>query len=152
MVHNDISELRLVFRLILSRRNSVTKSVETKKLLKKVAWYSSVISAGTFCAITASYATGTTLGGVASTITASFTQVTKLITGGSYLAGIAFSIGAIMKFKMHKDNPQQVPIGTPIALLFIAAALLFLPSVLSVAGSTIFGSATTAGPTGSVFK
>ena len=28
------------------------------------------------------------------------------------------------------DNPIQVPIGTPIALVFIAAALLFIPSVL----------------------
>ena len=152
MVHNGISEIRVVYRLILSRRNSVTKLVESKKLFKKVAWYTSVISAGTFCAITASYATGQTLGGVASSITSSFAQVTRLITGGSYLAGIAFSIGAIMKFKMHKDNPQQVPIGTPIALLFIAAALLFLPSVLGVAGSTIFGSATTSGPSGSIFK
>ena len=28
------------------------------------------------------------------------------------------------------DNPIQIPIGTPIALVFIAAALLFIPSVL----------------------
>ncbi|HAF87133.1 MAG: type IV secretion protein IcmD [Legionellaceae bacterium] len=93
-----------------------------------------------------------TLGGVASTITGSFEQLTKLITAGSYLAGLAFSIGAIMKFKQHKDNPTQIPIGTPIALVFIAAALLFLPSVLGVSGETIFGSgAKTAGPSGTVF-
>jgi hypothetical protein len=29
------------------------------------------------------------------------------------------------------DNPTQIPIGAPIALTFIAAALLFIPSVLS---------------------
>lgn len=28
------------------------------------------------------------------------------------------------------DNPTQIPIGTPIALAFIAAALEFLPSIL----------------------
>jgi hypothetical protein len=28
------------------------------------------------------------------------------------------------------DNPVQVPIGTPIALVFIAAALQFLPSII----------------------
>jgi hypothetical protein len=28
------------------------------------------------------------------------------------------------------DSPTQIPIGTPIALVFIAAALLFIPSVL----------------------
>tara|TARA_Y100001956_G_scaffold9950_1_gene8768 strand:- start:2568 stop:2966 length:399 start_codon:yes stop_codon:yes gene_type:complete len=104
-----------------------------------------------------SYAVGKSsnmsLGSVASTITGSFTSLTKLITAGSYLAGMAFSIGAVMKFKQHKDNPTQVPIGTPIALVFIAAALLFLPSVLGVSGETIFGSgAETAGPTGTVFS
>jgi intracellular multiplication protein IcmD len=94
-----------------------------------------------------------TLGGMASTITQSFESLTKLITAGSYLAGLGFSIGAIMKFKQHKDNPTQIPIGTPIALVFIASALLFLPSILGVAGATMFGSggANTAGPTGTIF-
>ena len=93
-----------------------------------------------------------TLGGMASQITSSFESVTKLITGTSYLAGLGFSIGAIMKFKQHKDNPTQIPIGTPIALIFIAAALLFLPSILDVAGETMFGSqGSVAGPTGTVY-
>jgi len=98
-------------------------------------------------------ATTMTLGGMASSITQSFTSLTKLITAGSYLAGLGFSIGAIMKFKQHKDNPTNIPVGTPIALTFIAAALLFLPSILGVTGSTLFGgSGTTSGPTGSVFS
>jgi len=92
---------------------------------------------------------GTTLGTMASSIVKTFTSVGNAITGGSYVAGLAFSIGAIMKFKQHKDNPTQIPIGTPISLVFISAALLFLPSVLSVAGFTMFGAqGTTAGPTG----
>ena len=73
----------------------------------------------------------TTLGEMAESITSSFTNLSKLITAGSYIAGLAFSIGAIMKFKQHKDNPTQIPVGTPIALIFIAAALLFLPSILA---------------------
>ncbi|WP_242604576.1 type IV secretion protein IcmD [Legionella fairfieldensis] len=93
------------------------------------------------------------LGEMASNITSSFTSLTKLVTAGSYLAGLGFSIGAIMKFKQHKDNPTQIPIGTPIALLFIAAALLFLPSILGIAGETMFGgSASTAGPGGMIFS
>ncbi len=87
-------------------------------------------------------------GDVASTIVGSFAQIAKLITAGAYLGGLAFTIGAIMKFKQHKDNPTQVPIGTPIALLFIGAALLFLPSLLGVAGQTIFGGGTVAGASG----
>jgi intracellular multiplication protein IcmD len=90
---------------------------------------------------------------MASSMTGSFNSVAKLITAGSYLAGLGFSIGAIMKFKQHKDNPTQVPIGTPIALVFIAAALLFLPTILGVTGQTMFGtSGKTAGPSGSVYQ
>ncbi|MDF1678847.1 MAG: type IV secretion protein IcmD [Legionellaceae bacterium] len=94
-----------------------------------------------------------TLGGMASSITSSFESLTKLITAASYLAGLGFAIGAIMKFKQHKDNPTQIPIGTPIALVFIAAALLFMPSILDVAGATMFGSSggEVAGPSGSVY-
>lgn len=80
-----------------------------------------------------------TIGGMASSIRGSFENLAKLIAAGSYIAGLGFSIGAIMKFKQHKDNPTQIPIGTPIALVFIAAALLFLPSILKVAGQTMFG-------------
>lgn len=101
------------------------------------------------------FAAGTTLtvGSMASNITNSFTSLAKLVTGGSYVVGLAFAVTAIMKFKQHKDNPTQIPIGTPVALVFIAAALLFLPSILNVAGATMFGSggAEVSGPTGSVF-
>ncbi|MDI1352282.1 MAG: type IV secretion protein IcmD [bacterium] len=95
-----------------------------------------------------------TIGGMATKITSTFGSLAKLITAGSYLAGLGFSVGAIMKFKQHKDNPTQIPIGTPIALVFIAAALLFLPSILGVTGATMFGSSggSTAGPKGTVFS
>ncbi len=92
------------------------------------------------------------MGNVASTITGSFENVTKLITATAYLAGIAFAVGAIIKFKAHKDNAAQVPIGQPVGLLMVAAALLFLPSILGITGETIFGSAaSSAGPTGITF-
>ena len=101
----------------------------------------------------AAAATSLNVGQMASSIYGTFTNLAKLVTAGSYLTGLGFSIGAIMKFKQHKDSPNQVPIGTPIALVFIAAALLFLPTILGVAGSTMFGASggTTAGPTGVVF-
>jgi intracellular multiplication protein IcmD len=70
------------------------------------------------------------LGSIAESITSSFSNLSKLVTAGSYLAGLAFSIGAIMKFKQHKDNPTQTPIGTPVAMIVIAAALTFLPSLM----------------------
>ncbi|MCC5791743.1 MAG: type IV secretion protein IcmD [Legionellaceae bacterium] len=93
-----------------------------------------------------------TAGALADNVIDSFSSLTRLITAGSYLAGLGFSVGAIMKFKQHKDNPTQIPIGTPIALVFIAAALLFLPSILGITGSTLFGGdgGITAGPTGTI--
>lgn len=57
------------------------------------------------------------------------TSLGNVTTQASSLAALAFSIGAILKFKQHKDNPTEIPVGTPIALLF-------LPSILNMAGST----------------
>lgn len=82
----------------------------------------------------------TDLGGLSSTIYSNFANLSKLITAGSYVAGLGFSIASIMKFKAHKDNPTQVQIGTPVALVMVAAALLFLPSILDTTSLTLFSS------------
>lgn len=86
-----------------------------------------------------------TLGTIATTVIKSFIGIARLITAGSYLAGAAFAMGAIMKFKQHKDNPTQNPVGTPIALVFIAAALMFLPTLYNAAGVTVFGGSAQSG-------
>lgn len=78
------------------------------------------------------------IGGVAHQVQQSLSNVAKLITGGAYVAGFAFVLGAIFKFKAHKDNPNQNPVGTPIALLFIGASMIFLPQIMSVMGVTMF--------------
>ncbi len=89
------------------------------------------------------------LGLVAANTTSNFTAVAKLITAGAYIGGLAFFIAAIMKFKQHKDNPTQIPIGTPIALVFIAGSLVFLPAILASIGYTGFATGgAVAGPTG----
>lgn len=80
------------------------------------------------------------VGSVAAQVTSNIANIAKLVTAASYVAGMAFAVGAIVKFKAHKDNPTQIPIGTPIALLFVGAALIFIPSVFKVGGGTLFGS------------
>jgi intracellular multiplication protein IcmD len=80
-----------------------------------------------------------TLGAMALKITESFYGLSKLITAGAYMAGIGFVMASMLKFKAHKDNPTQIPIGTPIALLFVGSALIFLPHIFIIAGYTIFG-------------
>jgi intracellular multiplication protein IcmD len=92
-----------------------------------------------------------TIGEMAELITESFASIAKLITAISYVGGIGFAMGAIMKFKQHKDNPTQIPVGTPVAMLFIASALLFFPSVLTITGMSIFGTTRTAGPSGTIW-
>ena len=99
------------------------------------------LAVGFFYASFALAVTGaTTLSGVATNLQGSFKSLAKLITGASYLTGLGFAVAAILKFKAHKDNPTQIPVGTPIALLFIAVAFLFLPAIFKAAGTTIFGS------------
>lgn len=86
---------------------------------------------------------------VASNLTGNFGALAKMITAAAYVAGFGFAFAAILKFKAHKDNPQQIPVGTPIALMFVGAALIFLPTLFSVSGQSVFGSgASTGGSSG----
>ena len=66
-------------------------------------------------------------------------DIEQLIIRLSYVAGLGFMAAAIFKFKQHKNNPQQIHIGEPVAQLFIAAALLIIPSILATTGGTLFG-------------
>jgi intracellular multiplication protein IcmD len=92
---------------------------------------------------------GPSIGQIATQIITSFSGLAKLVTAGSYIAGMGFALSSILKFKQHKDNPTQIPIGTPIALLFIAAALIFLPTIFGSANQTIFaGSGSVGGISG----
>ncbi|MDF0681607.1 MAG: hypothetical protein P0116_11650 [Candidatus Nitrosocosmicus sp.] len=45
-------------------------------------------------------------------------------------AGVSDVFKSFLGDNLLGDNPTQIPIGTPISLTFIAAALQFLPSVL----------------------
>ena len=86
-----------------------------------------------------------TLGSIASNITGSFRSIGKLMFAVSFIAGFGFLISGIFKFKQHKDNPTQIPMGTPLAMVVIGAMLVFLPSILKPAGKTMFGESATYG-------
>lgn len=120
-------------------------AVSSKTLIKSIVLLA--LSGVCFCGGVALAKAGTVtdLSGLATNITSSFGAVARLITAGAYIAGFGFAVAAILKFKAHKDNPTQVPVGTPIALLFIAIALIFMPSLFEVGGKTVFGSSATAG-------
>ncbi len=94
---------------------------------------------GTDALAAGSFASGTGIGAVAGSVKSNLRSIASLITAGAYVAGMGFGVGAIVKFKAHKDNPTQVAISVPIAMLFIAAALLFVPTVFKTTGATLFG-------------
>jgi intracellular multiplication protein IcmD len=96
-----------------------------------------------FAASSISYASGQGIGAVAGAVKGNLKNIASLITAGAYVAGMGFAVGAIVKFKAHKDNPTQVAISVPIAMLFIGAALLFAPSVFKTTGATLFGASGT---------
>lgn len=80
-----------------------------------------------------------TLGTMAANVTSTMGQVAKLITACSYVAGVAFALLGMFKFKAHKDNPTQTPLSQPMVFIAISAGLIFLPSIIGTAGGTIFG-------------
>lgn len=109
--------------------------MKLKKTLKLLAW---VLASGLLFYAGNALAQAT-LGTVADNVTATMSNLAKLITAVAYVAGMGFAMAAILKFKAHRDNPTQIPIGTPIALLFIAIVLLFLPTLFGIGGQTLFG-------------
>lgn len=106
------------------------------KQMKRVLWMIFAGLALCFGAEAAFAVSG--IGSIATNVTGNFGAITRLITGASYVAGFAFAVGAVVKFKAHKDNPTQIPISQPIALLFVGAALIFIPAVFKTTGATLF--------------
>lgn len=89
------------------------------------------------------------IGTVANNLRSSFGIIADLISAASYILGFGLIVASLFKFKQHKETPQQVHLGQPIMMVFLAVALIFLPSVLETGGKSLFGSkATTGGPYG----
>ncbi len=78
------------------------------------------------------------LGAYSADVTVNFGSLAHLIYAGCYIAGTGFGIGALLRYKTHREHPTQVPISMPIALALVAAAFIFLPSAASLTGHTIF--------------
>ncbi|CAL7959977.1 conserved membrane hypothetical protein [Gammaproteobacteria bacterium] len=106
----------------------------SKKVVKIIV--SIVISSLSFY-ISYALADNVTIGSVASTVTGTLGNVLKLVTAGAYVAGFGLTVGALFKFKQHKENPQQAPLGTCVAMLIVGICLIFLPSIISVGGGTL---------------
>jgi len=100
----------------------------------------------TTLAVTLAVDGGMSVGDLADSIDDILNAVGHLITGGAYLAGLAFIIGAILKFKQHKDNPTQLPLGSPESMALLAAILLHLPTIEDKLGQRMFDNQSTPPP------
>lgn len=78
------------------------------------------------------------IGTVSDNIVFSFKNIAYFMIATAFLMGLGLGIASIFKFKQHKDNPTQVPIGTPIVMLFLSAGLVFLPGIYHPLGISIF--------------
>lgn len=121
-----------------------SKQCLTKNWIKKVTVIFSIGIFLCFYSYVALADTGPNLSlkDIADNIMKSFTSLGKLMIAIAYLSGFGFTIASIFKFKQHKDNPTQIPVSTPLALLMVGIVLIFLPGIIKPSGLTIFGTET----------
>ena len=107
------------------------------------------VLAVTSLALATAPSTDTGLGKIAGGVTTTIGSVGKMMVAISYLAGFGFLTFGVLKFKQHKDNPQQVTLGTPIVMTLIGAVLVFIGGFIAPLGETFgVGADTTGGFTG----
>ncbi len=95
------------------------------------------------------FAAATDITAVATTVTTQANAIAKLLSVTAYVAGVGFALAGILQFKTHKENPQQTPLSKPVVMIVVAACLLFLPTILTIAGSSLLGQgATSSAPSG----
>ena len=114
----------------------------TKNNIVNFTKAAAVIATGIFCTelLAADDAGGAVgIGKLAQNVKGSFVNIGDLILATARVAGIGFTVAAIFKFKQHKDNPTQVTIGTPFALLAVGVMLMFMKGIFDPAAETIYG-------------
>lgn len=89
--------------------------------------------------VVAEPASAKTAGEVAENLTTSTKAIAEAVGAISTAAGFIMAFIGALKFKAHKDNPQQTPLSTPIIYLVVASLCLFLPSVIWTGSDTLFG-------------
>jgi len=79
-----------------------------------------------FCPVVFAAATVGEVSSVMTSITAGFINMLEKVC---FVIGAGLFIGAMIRYKEHRDNPQQIRIGDSIALLIAAVAIGCLPLI-----------------------
>lgn len=77
------------------------------------------------------------IGTIAQGISKTLSSVGQLMVAVAYLAGFGFLMFGILKFKQHKDNPQQVTLGVPVVMTIIGSVLLFVGAFIAPLGESL---------------
>ena len=88
-------------------------------------------------------AISSTIGDITNALTLQAPPWEQLVTAAAYIMGVAFIISGIIKFRNHREAPQQVPLSAPIVLMTIGAFLVYLPTTIDILRDTFFGSSDT---------
>lgn len=112
-----------------------------KKAILKTLGYVAATAAIFFVATDVALAQD--LNAVTSNVKNQMPGVADVLSAIAYIAGIGFGIKAALKLKEHNESKGQVPISAPITMAIVAALLLALPSLLSTAKGTVFGTGST---------
>ncbi|MBM4222728.1 MAG: hypothetical protein FJ161_02875 [Gammaproteobacteria bacterium] len=81
-----------------------------------------------------------TLGDLAVNFTTQLPPFQYLITGFSYILGIAFVMSGALKIKQHKENPTQSPLSAAAVFIAAGALLVYLPTTVQYLAVSFFGS------------
>jgi hypothetical protein len=86
-------------------------------LLSTLAWADNAMSLGS-------------VGDIATTLSTVVMGISKLLFYAIIVCGIAFILGAIIQYKNHRANPQQVRLSTPVIFLIVGIVLVGFPLLL----------------------
>lgn len=79
-----------------------------------------------------------TAGAVASNANEVLETVVSIIVVILYVAAMGVFVSACMKYRLHRQNPQQIPLSTPITEFVLAAVLAALPTVSRMTNEHLF--------------
>lgn len=77
-------------------------------------------------------------GDVASNTSDILETVTSIIMVILYVAAMGVFVSACMKYRIHRQNPQQIPLSTPVTELVLAIVLAALPTVSKMTNEHLF--------------
>ena len=90
---------------------------------RKIIALLAVIAIG-FCPTVYGAATAGEVSAVMTSLVAAFTGILEKIC---FVIGAGLLIGAVIRYKEHRDNPTQVRIGDSVALLIAGTSIAVLP-------------------------